>query len=128
MSKEISRTLNLEPLPERVYETEIAPPEDSENDYEYARTNIMSAIEVGQKALEDMAEVARQSESPRAYEVTTQLIKTLVDSNKDLLELAKKRNELKQATNKSENQNNVTNNNLFVTPTELLNMLRQNES
>jgi hypothetical protein len=128
MSKEISRTLNLEPLPERVYETEIAPPEDSESDYEYARTNIMSAIEVGQKALEDMAEVARQSESPRAYEVTTQLIKTLVDSNKDLLELAKKRNELKQATNKSENQNNVTNNNLFVTPTELLNMLRQNES
>jgi DNA-binding ferritin-like protein len=88
----------------------------------------MSAIEVGQKALEDMAEVARQSESPRAYEVTTQLIKTLVDSNKDLLELAKKRNELSQSNNKSDNQNNVTNNNLFVTPTELLNMLRQNES
>jgi hypothetical protein len=124
MSKEISRTLNLEPLPDKVYDL----PEDNGNDYEYARTNIMSAIEVGQKALEDMAEVARQSESPRAYEVTTQLIKTLVDSNKDLLELAKKRNELSQANNKSDNQNNVTNNNLFVTPTELLNMLRQNES
>jgi hypothetical protein len=124
MSKEISRTLNLEPLPDKVYDL----PEDNGNDYEYARTNIMSAIEVGQKALEDMAEVARQSESPRAYEVTTQLIKTLVDSNKDLLELAKKRNELSQANNKSGDQNNVTNNNLFVTPTELLNMLRQNES
>jgi hypothetical protein len=124
MSKEISRTLNLEPLPDKVYDL----PEDNGNDYEYARTNIMSAIEVGQKALEDMAEVARQSESPRAYEVTTQLIKTLVDSNKDLLELAKKRNELSQANNKSGDQNNVTNNNLFVTPTELLNMLRQNGS
>jgi hypothetical protein len=67
-------------------------------------------------------DVAKQSESPRAYEVVTNLIKTMVDANKDLLQLAKTRKELEA---REPEKAQVTNNNLFVgSSAELLKMIK----
>ncbi len=116
----IAESLDLVPLEKDSYD--IVETDNIDDDYEFARTNIINIISKGTGALDDMAEVARQSESPRAYEVLTNQIKTLVDANKDLLELAKKKQDLKPKEKQNEK---VTNNNLFVgSPTELLEMIK----
>ena len=96
-------------------------------DYDYARDNLYNIIEKGNNALEDIMDIAKQSESARAFEVVTNLIKTMVDANKDLLELAKKKKELDKT--EEPDQTNVTNNNLFVgSSAELLKMIKDNSN
>lgn len=67
-----------------------------DDDYQYARNNLKGLIENGKSTLENIMFLAKEGESPRAYEVAGQLIKTLADTNKDLLDLAKKSKDLKQ--------------------------------
>ena len=86
-------------LPETKKETEVTIPkkvdtnkEESEADidYKYARENLYTIIEKGQESLNTLVDVAQQSQHPRAFEVVSQLVKTLSDTNKDLLELQRK--------------------------------------
>ena len=86
-------------LPETKKDTEVAvakkvepTKEDSEADidYKYARENLYTIIEKGQESLNTLVDVAQQSQHPRAFEVVSQLVKTLSDTNKDLLELQRK--------------------------------------
>ena len=64
--------------------------ETVDNDFKYARENLYIIIERGSDALNTLVDVANQSQHPRAFEVVGQLVKTLSDTNKDLLELQKK--------------------------------------
>ncbi len=98
---------------------------DVEDDYDYARRNLRDLIDSGMGDLDRVMEIARQSESPRAFEVATNLLKTLTDTNKDLLELAKKKKDLTQEKEKAQT---VTNNALFVGSTADLQKLIQSKS
>ena len=98
---------------------------DVEDDYDYARRNLRDLIDSGMGDLDRVMEIARQSESPRAFEVATNLLKTLTDTNKDLLELAKKK---KDFTQEKEKAQTVTNNALFVGSTADLQKLIQSKS
>jgi hypothetical protein len=119
----ISNSLGMEPLPEPPNPVILPPKRKENNDYEYARQNMYDIIEKGQSALEDIVDIARQSESPRAFEVVTNLIKTLAETNKDLLELAKKNKDITKEENKDGPQ--TVNNNLFVgSSAELLKMIK----
>ena len=51
-------------------------------------------IERGRDALEGILNRADQSKSPRAYEVAGQIIKTMTDTNRDLVDLQKKAKDL----------------------------------
>ena len=120
----ISNSLGLDPIDQSGRLTSVLPALKAEknDDYEYARRNLYDVIEKGNNALEDIMDVAKQSESPRAYEVVTNLIKTMVDANKDLLQLAKTRKELEA---REPEKAQVTNNNLFVgSSAELLKMFK----
>lgn len=120
----ISGSLGLDPIDQSGRLTSVIPALKAEknDDYEYARRNLYDVIEKGNNALEDIMDVAKQSESPRAYEVVTNLIKTMVDANKDLLQLAKTRKELEA---REPEKAQVTNNNLFVgSSAELLKMIK----
>ena len=139
MDDEIGNSLGLAPMkpslssevvemPETVKRVEVV--EDTvEVDYKYARNNFYKVIEKGTQALEDMLDVAKASEHPRAYEVVSTLMKTLVDANKDLVAMGDKK---KKDDEPNSDGKNVTNNNLFVgSTTELQSMLkdlRNNES
>lgn len=123
MEDMISKTLGLEPL-DKTSSVEVIVPEDDsniENDFKYTRENLYSIIEQGSRALEDMIDVAKASEHPRAYEVVSTLMKTIVDANKDLLDLSKKRKELQREEQKDSPQ--TVNNNLFVSTSELQKMI-----
>jgi len=118
----ISSSLGLEPL-EYEEKQEVIAPSKNDNDYEYARRNLYDVIEKGNRALEDIIDIAQQSESARAFEVATNLIKTMVDANKDLLNLAKTKKELDKTDIPQENK--TVNNNLFVgSSAELLKMIK----
>lgn len=97
--------------------------ENIDADYEYARGNLRGLIENGKIAMENIIFLAKEGESPRAYEVVGQLIKTLAETNKDLLELGKKAKEARGKEKESSPQH-VTNA-LFVGSTaELQKMLK----
>lgn len=92
------------------------------DDFEFARANLIAAIDKGQEALSGILDVATMSQHPRSYEVVATLVKAVSDANKDLLELQKRHRELTgQTTNPS-----TINNNLFVgSTTELQKLLKK---
>lgn len=94
------------------------------SDYEYSRETYYDLLEKGRNSLEDMIEVARSSEHPRAYEVLSGMIKNLSDVNDKLMDLNKKnkdinREEVKQVGN--------TTNNVFLGSTADLQRILQDE-
>jgi hypothetical protein len=100
-----------------------APNDESiDADYEYARENLKLFIEQGKVAMENIIFLAKEGESPRAYEVVGQLIKTLSDTNKDLLDLGKKVKDLKSKKDDTQQPQHVTNA-LFVGSTAELQKL-----
>ena len=86
-------TAEMKPVPS----TRVVPQKngkDDEVDYNYARENYYNLIERNQDAVEEMLEIAKQSEHPRAFEVVGQLIKSGLDANKELMGLHKTKKEL----------------------------------
>ena len=68
---------------------------DQEEDYQLARTTFRALITQGNHAIEGISDLAKESESPRAYEVMATLMKTVADTTKDLYALQKMTKELK---------------------------------
>lgn len=97
----------------------------SDNDYEYSRETYYDLIEKGKDALEDMINVARESEHPRAFEVLSGMIKNISDVNDRLMDLNKKKKELdqKDTVKQIENQQN----NFYLSTAELQKMMSQGE-
>ena len=97
---------------------------DIKKDYEYTRANLYSLIEKGQEAINGIMELAGESDSPRAYEVAGQLIKSVGDVTDKLIDLQKKLKDVEEDTVKT--TNNVTNNAVFVGSTsDLSKLLKQ---
>lgn len=94
-----------------------------DDDYEYARKNLRTLIDNGKDAMENLTFLAKEGESPRAYEVIGQLIKTLADTNKDLLDLSKKAREAKGMKSAEEQKPQNVTNALFVGSTAELQKL-----
>jgi len=116
LENNISEILNIsvdkkdevEILPkESVYSIETNTNIDS--DFELARKNIKNIIGRGDTALDNILDIAKVSEHPRTYEVAGQLIKTLIDANKDLLDIHKTIKNIKTEDDKENFPKNVTN-------------------
>lgn len=69
---------------------------DEDEDYLLVRKTMRNLIEKGNDALEDIAHIARQNESPRGFEVVANLIKTIGETSKDLYTLQKTKKDLKE--------------------------------
>lgn len=122
----IADSLGISPLPLEehpvVEVVQAASPVDT--DYDYARGSMISIIEKGTEALDDALNLAQQSKTARAYEVVSDLVKTLAQTNKDLLELMKQKKDLEADSGGPK----TVNNNLFVgSSAELLTMLKKQD-
>jgi len=95
--------------------------EENLKDIELAKKNIENIINLGDDAVKEMVEIAKQSESPRAFEVVSTLMKTLLDANKDYVEMSTKK---RYAKEEHKTETNVTNNNLIVSTADLLKMIK----
>ena len=98
--KKLSEIFDLDPISttiEPIKTAELVTVEDDvvDSDTDYARKNIRNLIDKGNVAVDNLLQVSKESEHPRAYEVVAGLMKTMADLNKDLLELQKRRKDLK---------------------------------
>jgi hypothetical protein len=93
-------------------------------DYEYSRGQLYSIIEKGQEAINGILELAQESDSPRAYEVAGQLIKSVGDVIDKLPDLQKKMKDI-QKEDQGRTPSSVTNNAVFFgSTTELQKFLK----
>lgn len=101
---------------------------DSEKDYWLVRKNMKDLIKTGEDAIDGILKVATEGDAPRAYEVAAQMIKTVADCNKDLIELHKKMKEIKRE-DLILNQHNTTNQSIYVGSTsDLQDLINQERS
>ena len=117
-----AETVDVPPLPAVMSE------DDDENiqDLETVRQNIQGIIETGNDAMREMLEIAKQSEQPRAFEVVSTLMKTMLDANKDYADISTKKKFAKEEINAPKQAAQVTNNNLIVSTADLLKMIKGN--
>jgi hypothetical protein len=136
VDKNLSEQFDVEPIDDKpvvekveIVEGKLELAKDSENriskinansDYDLVRQNLKDLIDQGKIAIEGILDVASEGDSPRAYEVVSQLLKSTSDANKDLLDLHKKKKELDKEDGP---KNQTTNNNLFVGSTKDLQKL-----
>ena len=90
------------------------------DDYEFSRATYKALIGVGTQSMDALAELARESEHPRAFEVLSNHLKSIGDITDKLMKLQKNKKELTEDDVRRE----ITNNNVFVgSTTELQRML-----
>lgn len=125
MSDVIGSSLNLSPLSQKTDIIDIQPTETNTvtQDFDYARGNLVAAIEKGQEALSDIVQVAGMTQSARSYEAVASILNAVTNANKELLELSKKKKDIIE-----DDKPSTVNNNLFVGSTaELLKMIKNND-
>lgn len=98
------------------------PPEDDvKDDYEFSRDMYRELARKGQTAIDDMMQLAAESEHPRAFEVLSNMLKQNAEITEKLMSLQKDKKKLEEP---DKEEKSVTNNNLFVgSTTDLQKML-----
>lgn len=81
-------------------------------DANHVRSNMYSLLQQGQDALLYAIELAKQSDSPRAFEVVGTLMKNLSDMNLQLLDTHEKKQKLAGKRTEEQNPQKVVNNSI----------------
>lgn len=116
MENNLNKLFNLEPVKEIKREDLIPLPtvdsiERKEDDFDLARNTMRDLIQKNESVINDLVNLARNSESARVYEVTGQLIKTQAEMAKDLMILHKQKKEV-DGDRSSDSQSIKTQNNI----------------
>lgn len=124
MNDPISDALNIIPIKDSKDSVIVSSKPTITTDFEYARGNLIAAIEKGQEALTDVVDIASQTQRASSFEAVSSLLNSVVAANKELLELSKKKKEIE----KDDSNPSTVNNNLFVGSTaELLKLIKDND-
>jgi hypothetical protein len=111
----IFNALNLSPISDPVKAIVAKAHNNSaKSDFELARGNIHEVIQNGTYAIEKLAQIADSSQHPRAFEVLAKLMDTMLQANKDLMELQKQIRQISAADAPTNEQAQQVTNNLFV--------------
>ena len=97
----------------------------ADNDFEYSRQIYHDLLAKGSEALEEMMEVARATEHPRAFEVLSNMMKNMGDINGSLMDLHKKKKDFHKEDKPAELPGQTTNNVFIGSTSDLQRMLLQ---
>jgi len=98
-----------------------------EGDFEEARQALKRSMSYNEEAIQGILGIAQNSDNPRAFEVAGQLIKSMAEGAKDIMEVQEKKQKIDKV-NGNIDTSNVTNNNLFVGSTsDLLKMINKQQ-
>jgi Terminase DNA packaging enzyme len=139
MSEKLANALGIENavevIPPTPPATELVPvvkqipdEQDQLEDYALSRNTFRDIIRKGNQAMDGITDLARQSESPRAYEVLATLMRTVADTTKDLYDLQKKTKDLRsdEKMRPQEEQRINVEKAVFVgSPSELLKQIKE---
>jgi hypothetical protein len=92
---------------------------DLKSDYEVVRDNLRELVDMGKNALDGVIQVAQEGDSPRAYEVVAQMIKTLSETNRELMDLHNRVKSIRKI-DQSVTNNTTTNQSIYVGSTKEL--------
>jgi hypothetical protein len=102
--------------------------DDVKADYNLSRRTFRDLINKGNQAIENLTDLAKESESPRAYEVLATMMRTIADTTKDLYDLQKKTKDLK-GEDKKEQPNVTVEKAVFVgSPSDLLKKIKEQKN
>lgn len=131
----LENTLELapvDPLEQTIVHPEIVPedmPEDNDfnNDSIYAKNNLEKLINTGINAINELSEIARDSQTPRSYEVLATLMKTVGEMNTNILNIHKLRHDI-APKNKKPSEINVDKAVIFTGSTrELIKAIKESQ-
>lgn len=101
--------------------------DDIKADYNLSRRTFRDLINKGNIAMESLTDLAKESESPRAYEVLATMMRTVADTTKDLYDLQKKTKDLR-GQDKNDQPNVNVDKAVFVGSTaDLLKQIKENK-
>ena len=99
--------------------------EDKDNDYEFARETLYDMICKGREGVEEMIEVAKASEHPRAYEVLAKLMKDTADVSGQLMNLHQQKKNIEREDKPKQAALPAGDTNVFIgSTTDLQRMLK----
>ena len=123
------------PIPEVIIEPAPRISKDAKDDYEFARTNLYGLLDKGNDLFNGIKELAIDSDHPRTYEVAGNILKVLIEGNRELMGLQKDIREVEKkfipapedetrtlSINHAENVNNMM---IEGTTMEMIEMLRE---
>tara|TARA_B100001063_G_C16583228_1_gene461810 strand:+ start:228 stop:635 length:408 start_codon:yes stop_codon:yes gene_type:complete len=119
---------NLEKnVPTKIQDRPIKLDKDVKDDYDFSRRTYRDLIHTGTRSLDVLAELARESEHPRAFEVLSKTIKDIGDTTEKLMKLQKDKADITKE--ERDEAKKITNNNVFVgSTTDLQRMLLQKDT
>jgi hypothetical protein len=123
LNEKLSEVFDIEPLEIKTEVVEVK--QIIEDDADFARQNIRHLIEKGNQAVDNILNVAKESEKARDYEVAANLIKSLSDLNKDLMEIQKRKKDL--SSSKNDSPINVDKAVFVGSTNELMKLLKSNK-
>ena len=99
--------------------------DDIKADYNLSRRTFRDLINKGNAAMESLTDLAKESESPRAYEVLATMMRTVADTTKDLFELQNKNKNLRKEDNPKQEQITVEKAVFVGSPADLLKKIKE---
>jgi hypothetical protein len=111
LNKNLSEVFDVEPLKEVKKEEKLPVLQQSYNDpdlkqdltdaYQQSKENLQGIIDQGKEAMEEILQIAKVGQHPRAFEVYGTILKNMVDANKELLAIQKQMREMDENAKKA---------------------------
>jgi hypothetical protein len=135
LNKNLSDVFDIAPIPEDKKEklstvlvkyNEPDLKQDLTDAYQQSKENLQGIIDQGQEAMEEILNIAKAGQHPRAFEVYGGLLKNMVDANKELLNIQKQMREMDEEKKKQSGTN--IDKAIFVGSTSELSKLLKNNA
>ena len=134
MDKNLSEIFDVSPLNEKKPKTEVVTTrynepnmdEDLTDAYQQSKENLQSIIDSGKDAMEEILQIAKAGQHPRAFEVYGGILKNMVDANKELLAIQKQIRSMDDSKKESKSQTNIDKAIFVGSTTELQKLLKNN--
>src|SRR3990172_8861908 len=121
----IAKTFNVPEVIDKPKEyTMITKSGSAREDFETARDNLLQIIKNGNEAIDDLIMLANQSQAARYYETLASHLKTMVEANRQLLELQVRIRDLDAIDEKTGAPQQVQNNLFIGTSDDLLKIIK----
>ena len=121
----------VEIIPPKAPEPVINTPHEEDDikaDYNLSRRTFRDLINKGNSAMESLTDLAKESESPRAYEVLATMMRTVADTTKDLYDLQKKTKDLRGQDKNDQPSVNVEKAVFVGSTADLLKQIKEKQS
>mgnify|MGYP003333937775 CR=1 FL=1 len=116
LNKNLSEVFDVEPINE-VKKEKLPVLQQNYNDpdlkqdltdaYQQSKENLQGIIDQGKEAMEEILNIAKTGQHPRAFEVYGTLLKNMVDANKELLNIQKQMRDMDNENKKGKGDTNI---------------------